>query len=90
MHDHKVLYDDAELVALQVVREAIKENYSDSGSSRAIWDRVTPYVEKYAADGPEAVNAAILGLVAALGRLTTVHWSVVLSNLCRSKIGSAL
>jgi hypothetical protein len=78
MSESNTIYDDAELTALQVVREAVAESYDGEGHTAKVLEIIKPYVEKHrTADGDAT---AVVGLVVALGRLAETTWSVVLHN----------
>jgi hypothetical protein len=70
--------DDAEMLALQVVRECARENYSRETSSSEMYttvhlDLLLPFIERHGGHG-------VLGLIIAMGRLTASTWSVVLDR----------
>lgn len=71
------IYDDAELTALQVVREAVTDGYSGAGRTAQVFEAIKPYVEKYRNED-DGDGSAVAGLVVALGRLARTAWSVVL------------
>jgi len=70
-------YDDAEMLALQIVRECAKENYSGARSEEMyakVYDELlVPLIERHGGHGA-------LGLVIAMGRLAANTWSAVLEN----------
>ena len=70
------IYNDAELTALQVVREAVTEAYSGAGRTAQVFEAIRPYVEKYRSEDGD--NGAVTGLVVALGRLAETAWTLVL------------
>jgi hypothetical protein len=69
------LYDDAELVALQVVREAISEETAAAGYSytEAVTQHLLAMQERQG-------DATAVAVTAALGRLVTTAWSAVLHD----------
>ena len=62
------IYDDAELIALAVVREAVAESYDREGHTAQVKDIIRPYIEKYRTENGDDAGA-VVGLVVALGRL---------------------
>jgi hypothetical protein len=62
------VYDDAELAALEVVREAVMEFYGEPRSAE-ILEAAMPLVEKHDIKGMQA-------LIVALARLTANTWIV--------------
>ncbi len=62
------VYDDADLTALAVVREAVAESFTDENCGPAVLEVMRLYLEKYRTD--EHGGGAVPALVIALGRLT--------------------
>jgi hypothetical protein len=72
------VYDDAELLALRVVCEAVAEKITGEGRSEQVHEALVPYLQKYRT-GYSDMNA-VLGLVVALGRLAETTWEAVLQQ----------
>src|SRR5260221_2134250 len=66
-------YDDAELMAIQVVKECARESYATAARSGEVVSLVMQFYEQHGSDGMH-------GLVVALGRLAANSYSVVLSQ----------
>ena len=66
--DHQAVYDDAELLAIQIVREAAAEwsSASDYSLSTLINDHLLAFQEQH------GTNGAIVGLVVALSRMSAL------------------
>ncbi len=66
-------YDDAELMAIQVVKECARENYATEGRSKEIPDLVMQFYRQHGSNGMHA-------LVIALGRLAATSWTAALHD----------
>jgi hypothetical protein len=72
------IVDDAELLALRVVCEAVAEKITGEGRSEQVHDALVPYLQKHRT-GYIDMNA-VLGLVVALGRLAETTWTAALKQ----------